>query len=224
MIEQHTPRRALVVDDEPGVRELLREFLAIANIESEGAEDGAKAIEYVDSHSVDIVIMDVNMPGVSGIDALRVIKRDHPDQLVLVVSGVAEVDVAVEAMRLGAQDYILKPFSVDVILAKVHEAFHEAAHAQEELEHQRDHEVAAREREVNSLNRMFQAHLNERAELSDRWSALSGAVHRIVDELDSLKDKIQDMDSIEERVLPTLVVPPDAPPAGQMWAPEGQSA
>lgn len=224
MIDQHSPRRALVVDDEPGVRELLQEFLSIANIESEGAEDGAKAIEYVDTHAVDIVIMDVNMPGVSGIDALRVIKRDHPDQLVLVVSGVAEVDVAVEAMRLGAQDYILKPFSVDIILAKVHEAFHDAAHIQEQIEQRRDSEVAAREREVNSLNRMFQAHLSERAELSDRWSALSGAVHRIVDELDVLKDKIQDMDSLEEQVPPARASLPPAPDdalARLDWGPGG---
>ncbi len=112
------------------------------------------------------------------------------------------METAVEAMRLGAHDYILKPFTLDVILSKVNQALNKGRMIEADL-HRHDADLAAKQREVEGLNRMFQAHLNERADVAARWSALSGTVHRIVHELDALRGKIRAMDVLEESLLPS---------------------
>ena len=115
-------RRVLVVDDEPSVREMLSDFLEMNNFICMQAENGESALAVTRREQFDLIIMDVRMPGVSGIDALREIKRELPEQPIVMVTAVAEVETAVEAMRLGANDYVLKPFVLHDMLSKVDEA------------------------------------------------------------------------------------------------------
>jgi YesN/AraC family two-component response regulator len=110
---RNNARRVLVVDDEPSVREMLSDFLKMNNFICMQADNGASAMDVTKREKFDLIIMDVRMPGVSGIEALREIKRQSPSQAVVMVTAVSEVETAVEAMRLGANDYVMMLTTVD---------------------------------------------------------------------------------------------------------------
>ena len=121
MIRKNT-RRVLVVDDEPSIREMLSDFLEMNNFICMQADNGQAAVDVSRKEKPDLVILDVRMPGVSGMEALRAIKQMSPEQPIIMVTAVSEVDTAVEAMRLGASDYVIKPFVLHDILAVVDHA------------------------------------------------------------------------------------------------------
>ncbi|MCX4245853.1 sigma-54-dependent transcriptional regulator [Paraliomyxa miuraensis] len=107
--------RILVVDDEPSMRELLTICLRRAGHEVEAVEGGALALERLDARPFDLVITDLTMPGVDGLELLRrVIARPEPP-LVIMITAFATTATAVEAMKLGAYDYLTKPFELDEI-------------------------------------------------------------------------------------------------------------
>lgn len=104
--------RVLVVDDDPFVARSLAAFLAEEGYAAEVAPGGALAIERLDDDSqppVDLVITDVSMPGVAGMDVLRHCAETHPDIVVLMLTGYGTIEAAVEAVRAGAADYLTKP-------------------------------------------------------------------------------------------------------------------
>ena len=121
-----TARPILVVDDEPGMRTALFEALTRQGHAVDLAENGAEALEKFRAENFDLVITDVRMPKLDGMALLREIKRAAPETPVLVVSGYGTVESAVEAMRGGAFDYILKPFSLDLIEETVERALAQA--------------------------------------------------------------------------------------------------
>jgi len=82
-------------------------------------DSGEAALEHVAKQEPDVVLMDVKMPGMGGIKALAEIKRRHPAVEVLVLSGHASVDTAKEIIELGGFDYLLKPYSIDDLMAKI---------------------------------------------------------------------------------------------------------
>ncbi len=102
----------LVVDDELGVRESFRMILK-DKYNLFIYSDGKDALEFVKKHRVDVALLDIRMPKMNGIDVLKKIKGINPDIQVLMVTGHATLDTAVEAMRFGAFDYIYKPFDKD---------------------------------------------------------------------------------------------------------------
>ncbi len=119
-----SPRHAriLVVDDEPSMREFLTICLRRAGHEAEAAPDAATALARMDAHGFDLVITDLTMPGIDGMELLRrvVARADAP--LVIMITAFATTDTAVEAMKLGAYDYLVKPFKVDEIQVVVQRA------------------------------------------------------------------------------------------------------
>jgi DNA-binding NtrC family response regulator len=86
------------------------------------AYSGREALEKLEKNGVDVVILDVKMPGMDGIETLREIKKIHPLVEVIMLTGHATVETAVEGMRLGAFDYLMKPCEIEELLAKVAEA------------------------------------------------------------------------------------------------------
>jgi len=98
---------------------MLNDFLEMNNFICMQADNGESAVDMSLREKFDLTIMDVRMPGVSGIEALREIKRQTPGQPVVMVTPVSEVETAVEAMRLGANDYVMKPFVLNDMLVTV---------------------------------------------------------------------------------------------------------
>ncbi|HEX4347962.1 MAG TPA: sigma-54 dependent transcriptional regulator [Vicinamibacterales bacterium] len=113
--------RILVVDDERSMRELLAIVLRREGYEVLLAENGRAAIETLEREPVDILISDIKMPDLSGVEVLRAAKRVDQDILGIMITAFASTDTAVEAMRLGACDYLSKPFDVDLLKMKVRE-------------------------------------------------------------------------------------------------------
>jgi two-component system response regulator PilR (NtrC family) len=113
--------RILVVDDERSMRELLAIVLRREGYEVTLAENGRAAVEVLEREPVDILISDIKMPDMSGVDVLRAAKQIDQDILGIMITAFASTDTAVEAMRLGACDYLSKPFDIDLLKMKVRE-------------------------------------------------------------------------------------------------------
>jgi two-component system response regulator PilR (NtrC family) len=125
-------RKILVVDDEQNIRKLLKIFLTEEGYSVEVADNGESGLEAVKNHIFDLVITDLKMPKLSGFDLLKGIKEISPDTIVVIVTAFGTTESAVEAMKLGAFDYIQKPFKIDDIRLIVKNALDKHA-LQEEL-------------------------------------------------------------------------------------------
>ena len=109
----------LLVDDDPGVLATLSEVLADVGYRISTAADGSEAIEALDREFFDVVVTDVNMPGVDGMGVLKYVKKNSPDTQCLVLTGFGSIRNSVEAIKLGAFDYITKPVKFDELLHTV---------------------------------------------------------------------------------------------------------
>ena len=105
----------LIVDDERGICELLYDILIREKYKVQTTESPKKAIEIVRNENIDIVLLDLVMPEMDGIDVLKEIKQIKPDTTVVIMTAYGTIDTAVEAMKLGAYDYITKPFKMSKI-------------------------------------------------------------------------------------------------------------
>jgi response regulator RpfG family c-di-GMP phosphodiesterase len=130
--------RVLIVDDEPAVRKMLGVMLSQAGIANECAANAQAALDVLPSRSFSAVISDLRMPGLSGLELLTEVQRKYPELVFLVATGVDDVRVGVQAMRQGADDYLVKPFQLDMVLASLERAFRKKA-LQQELENYRRH-------------------------------------------------------------------------------------
>ncbi|MCW5976646.1 MAG: sigma-54-dependent Fis family transcriptional regulator [Bryobacteraceae bacterium] len=107
--------RILVVDDEANLRRVTQLKLQQAGYDVTTAGGGEEALELLSRSAQDLVVTDLKMPGVSGIDLLRRVKEDYPEIIVIVVTAFGTIESAVEAMKLGAYDYIIKPVHADAL-------------------------------------------------------------------------------------------------------------
>ena len=141
--------RVLVVDDEEVVVFSCRRILVDAGFEVESAQDGKTALEKIRRQAFDVVLLDIMMPGIDGVEVLRRIKEDHPQMEVVMITGRAEIDTAVRSMKLGAFDYLPKPFDPDELRLTVEHALERRRLLQENLKLR--HEVGARYRAENAI-------------------------------------------------------------------------
>jgi two-component system response regulator PilR (NtrC family) len=118
---ERRPPRILVVDDERSMRELLAIVLRREGYEVLLADSGRAAVAALEREPVDLLISDIKMPDMSGVEVLRAAKKIDQDILGIMITAFASTDTAVEAMRLGACDYLSKPFDVDLLKMKVRE-------------------------------------------------------------------------------------------------------
>jgi two-component system response regulator PilR (NtrC family) len=114
--------RILVVDDEQSMRDFLSIMLKKEGYDVVTAENGGSALKAIQAEIFDLVITDVKMPGVDGIEVLKTIKEVSPETVVIMITAFATAETAVEAMKLGAYDYITKPFKVDEIKLVIQKA------------------------------------------------------------------------------------------------------
>ena len=120
--------RILVVDDEPQIRRVMRAALSATGYEVSDARSGEEAVEKLGDERFDLILLDVNLPGMSGMDACRVIRRETlvPDvPIIMLTVRNAEKDI-VEALDAGADDYVVKPFGTPELLARIRAALRRA--------------------------------------------------------------------------------------------------
>ena len=113
----------LVVDDEVEFLETLVKRLRKRKLEVNGVTSGEAALELLKTTPVDVVVLDVKMPGISGLDTLREIKKAHNLVEVIMLTGHASVETALEGMAVGAFDYLMKPTQIDELVYKVQDAY-----------------------------------------------------------------------------------------------------
>lgn len=115
--------RVLLIDDEEGYLETLTKRLTKRNLAVSGASSGEKALGVLSESPFDVVVLDVKMPGMGGIETLKEIKRNDPLVEVIMLSGHADLGDAINGMQLGAFDYLLKPVDIDELVYKIHDAY-----------------------------------------------------------------------------------------------------
>lgn len=120
----------LIVDDDSLLLETMRDLLAGEDLTVLTNQNGPEALERIKAGSIDLVVADIKMPGMDGIQLLKAIKEIKPDIPVIMITGFASVETAVEAIRQGAYDYIIKPFEVEKFLMVVQRALKETRLAQ----------------------------------------------------------------------------------------------
>ncbi len=109
------PAQILIVEDDRKMRLALREIMTNEGYVVDTVETGEAALGRADGNGYDLVITDLKLPGIDGMDVLRAIRKSRPETSVVIITAYATVDTAVEAMREGAEDYISKPFNLDEI-------------------------------------------------------------------------------------------------------------
>ena len=111
--------RVLIADDEKGLRDSVAEYLELDGIEVRTAENGLSAIRLLNEECFDVLVSDLKMPGADGLEVLRKLKEEDSAVPVIIISAFGEVADAVEAMKLGAEDYLVKPFETEELRLKV---------------------------------------------------------------------------------------------------------
>lgn len=137
--------KVLMVDDEVEFVETFSERLNMRNLETLKANSGEEALQILENHrDIEIVILDVKMPGMDGIETLAEIKKRFPLVEVIMLSGHADVESAIEGMKQGAFDYLMKPCDMDQIIAKVTEAAARKRQHEEKIIQARIKEITSR--------------------------------------------------------------------------------
>ncbi|GAB4527153.1 MAG: response regulator transcription factor [Anaerolineales bacterium] len=125
--------KILVVDDEPTARRSWREILRLEGYHVETAAEGKAALEILRNQAFDVILLDLKMPGMSGVEVLQTVSKTYPDIQVIVLTAHGSLDSAIEALRQGAHDYLLKPASTEDVLSSVADALA----VRSELQHRR---------------------------------------------------------------------------------------
>lgn len=138
--------RVLVVDDEAGLRHTLTRILKLAGCEVNCAEDGFEALRLLGANRYDLVYLDIRLPGMDGLQTLRDIRATSPQLPVILLTAYGSLSTALEALRLGATDYLLKPLDPDVFIARTRMILQEQV-------------IERRRQEINEQIELLQAEL-----------------------------------------------------------------
>jgi len=111
-----------IIDDEPIIHEVLGDLLTLEGYEVENSYSGEEALDKHASQSFDLILLDLLMPGIGGIEALKKLKKINPQAIIIIITAYASVESAISAMKIGAYDYIQKPFKHDELLLMIKRA------------------------------------------------------------------------------------------------------
>ncbi len=170
------PGHLLVVDDDEANRDMLSRRLERKGFAVAVAEDGNRAIEMVRERSFDLVLLDVLMPGLSGLEVLRELRRAYPatELPVIMATALSESDDVVEALQLGANDYVSKPLDFPVVLARIEaqlslkRAVEDAMRLERSLE-QRNNDLTEVNNRLAEVNRRMRRDLNAAARIQETF-------------------------------------------------------
>jgi len=116
------PLKVLFVDDEVELVQTLVERLELRGIDAEGVTTGKQALKRIEEQSYDVVLLDVKMPGIGGLEAMRTIRHLRPELKVILLTGHGSAQDAEEGTQLGAYDYIMKPIKIDKLIKLLEKA------------------------------------------------------------------------------------------------------
>jgi response regulator RpfG family c-di-GMP phosphodiesterase len=148
--------KILAVDDELAVRKMLTIMLGQQGISCKGAASAPEALEILQREPIDAVISDLRMSGTSGMELLRQMRASYPNVAFVMATGVADLRVAVQAMKEGADDYLLKPFDVDLVTASLSRALQHKQLEREVQDYRRNLERMVAERTQQLQSAMLQ--------------------------------------------------------------------
>ncbi len=160
--------RILAVDDEEHAREVVQRYLSRHGYSCVSAPNAIDASVLLKAEKFDLLMLDINMPGISGIDFLPEVVAKYPDTAVLMMTGVVDTFTAVKTMRDGAYDYVTKPVNLDDLGIRIVRALERRSLRLENKEYQnnlekmvadRTERLEQRVREVGALNKLFQSQL-----------------------------------------------------------------
>ena len=167
----------LIVDDEKTVRQSLRDVVASHGFAAATAPNARAALKALQDARYELVIADINMPGEDGLWLLQKIKEGYPDTAVIMLTGVGDVRIAVGCLKVGASDYVNKPFKIDDVLASIYNALEKRRLVIENNNYQRSLEEMVRQR-TSELNRALEdLELSYMATLEALIAALDAREH-----------------------------------------------
>jgi putative two-component system response regulator len=154
-----TPKQhsVIIVDDEPVIRKILRERLSINGYRCEEAVSAGDALGKLAKNPADLVLLDIKMPGKSGVELLPEIKLNYPDTAVIMVTAVTDTTTAIQCLQEGAYDYLMKPFNLDEVVLSAERALEKVR--------------------LETENRAYQQHLEQM--VAGRTTELKQAIARI---------------------------------------------
>lgn len=126
--------KILFVDDEVDFLIPLKKRLGKRGVDIEIAGSGEEGLARLEEYPADVVVLDVKMPGMDGLEALRLLKQKWPLVEVIMLSGHANVEVAIQGMELGAFDYLMKPVEFDELVYKLEDAYKRKKHQEERIQ------------------------------------------------------------------------------------------
>jgi two-component system OmpR family response regulator len=129
--------RVLIVDDEQELVGALVERLDLRGIDAEGVGSGAAALELIAKQNFDVVLLDLKMPGMDGLETLQRIKAANPACEVILLTGLPTVATVIQGLKEGAFDYVVKPQDIELLVRKIREAFQKARSKAEEVRGQK---------------------------------------------------------------------------------------
>jgi putative two-component system response regulator len=164
--------RCVVVDDEPRLRQVLVHLMEAEGFTCEEAANGIEALEVLQRLPSPLVLSDLRMPGMDGIELLRHIRARHPDTAVVMITAVADVEVAVSCLAIGAMDYLTKPFHLEEVRARVSQALEKRRLILENRGYQErlEERVAAQARRLEELFLTSIQSLAEALEVKDPYT------------------------------------------------------
>src|SRR5262245_50245424 len=151
----------LIVDDDPAIREVLQESLQESGYRCTTAGDGIDALERFRSGAFQLLVSDIDMPQMDGVRLLREVKTLRPDTEVIMLTGMLDLDVAIRAIRMGASDYLTKPFNLEQVRITVDRALEkqrlilENREYRETLEARVEERTAALSRKTREVEDLF---------------------------------------------------------------------
>ena len=190
----------LIVDDEAAIRQLLHRKLSREGYRCEEAGSAEQALDRLAANSTSLVILDIRMPGKSGIELLREIKMGHPDTAVIMATAVTEISVAIQCLKQGADDYICKPFNLEEVVLGVQRAL-EKRHLQLKIREYKQYLEEKVEEQTGEIRKLFLGAIEALVcalEAKDRYTG--GHSRRVTetalalgDELDLSADDMEDL-------------------------------
>ncbi len=120
-MEKKLHAKVLLVDDEEEFLRTLSQRLEMRGLKVTGATRGEVAVDLADKQNFDAIVIDLAMPGMDGLETLKKIKESHPDAEIIMLSGQGSIKTSIEAMKLGAEDFLEKPVDMKELLSKIDE-------------------------------------------------------------------------------------------------------